>query len=872
VDVQKFLLAGSEAICLVFLGASQGSVHAQEPAPSARVSHLVECLTLDEKLALTQGTADPVDGGQAGYTRGVPRLGIPPLRWVDGPGGIDNRYDATTVPASLAIASTFSPDEARANGELIGREARATRMDVFLGPMVNIARVPNWGRNITGFGEDPFLTSKLAVPMVEGIQKWGVIATTKHFVANNQMYQVMGASKEIPGADFIVDERTMHEIYLPAFEATSLISGAMMAAYNRINGLFNSASAPTQNKILRGDFGWSGLMVSDWGAVHSTDAILAGLDVEMPGDVITRDGNHYFFGNELKDAIEAGKIPIAALDRAVAHVLTVMERVGMLDNTRVVAPTSIDVDGDAKISRRLASEGAVLLKNDGVLPLSANSTQSIAFIGPTAGQLAAGQGFGAAVGFEARKTSPLEAFKQLAPVGTNVIYSVGDDLTGVAIPSSALRNGKGETGLSRLPDDGTSVSTDQTLDFIGDRALPVGRGYIWSGVLVVPEDGEYTIACQSWGGAAVLNLDGVQIAKSAKPPLTFGVPRKTGGFMPTTDGLDNGQEVLQLKAGKEYQLVMSGQAEPESRMQIRLAWVTPAMHRDEIARAAKLASTVQTAVVFVWQRGGEWAKNQENLSLPDHQDELVAAVAAANPRTIVVLNTAGPIAMPWEKQVKAILELWFPGQEGGWATADLLLGKQNPSGHLPMTFPVHAQDSPVFAPGHPERYYGTAPNAGSDNRVIYSEGIFVGYRYFDEDNVAPLFPFGHGLSYTKFDYSDLTANPTKDGLNVRFRIKNSGPVEGTEVAQIYLGRPLHPPIAMAPAILVGFDRITLQPGATKVVDIYVAPRQLSNWVDEKRGWKIANGERQIEVGASSRDIRLKTVVAVGVSQDPNDQR
>lgn len=847
---------------LLFSSLLAAALYAEDRPVSARVRQLVQSLTLEEKLSLTQGTADPVDGGQAGYTRGVPRLGIPALRWVDGPGGIDNRYDAITVPAAISIASTFSPADAEITGELIGREARATRMDVFLGPMINIARVPNWGRNVTSFGEDPFLTSSLAVPMVQGIQKWGVIATTKHFVANNQMFQVFGASKDIPGADFVVDPRTMHEIYLPAFEATSPMSGSMMAAYNRINGPYNSENSTTQNGILRGEFGWSGLLVSDWGGVHSTNAIMAGLDVEMPGDTIVRDGNHYFFGSVLKSEIEAGKIPMTALDQAVTHVLTAMDRMGMLDGTRVVAPTTIDIEGDARISRLLANEGAVLLKNDHALPLRPDATGSIAFIGPTAAQLAAGQGFGAAVGIESRKISPLEAFKRLAPAG-KFTYAVGDDLTGVAIPSSALHDNHGKSGLTRVSDDGEATITDPSLDFIGDKALPIGRGYAWSGTLLAPEDGEYTISCQSWGGAAVLKINGVQVAKSAKPPLTFGVPRKTGGFMPTSDGLDNGQVVMQLKARQAYQIVMTGQAEPESSMQIRLAWTTPAMHREEIAEAAKLASTAETAVVFVWQRGGEWAKNAENLSLPDRQDDLVEAVAKANPHTIVVLNTAGPVAMPWAGRVQAILEMWFPGQEGGWTTADILLGNVNPSGRLPITFPSRPEDSPVFAPGHPERYYGIAPNAGPDNRIVYSEGIFVGYRYFDEHKIAPLFPFGHGLSYSTFAYSDLAVKPSRGGIDVHFRVQNTGSMEGMEVPQVYLGRPKQSAVPMAPEILAGFERILLKPGETKPIDIHIEPRQLSSWIDEKKGWQVAEGERQVAVGASSRDIRLtaETVVS-----------
>jgi beta-glucosidase len=856
-NLQRLLLAAAIAF------APSYQLHAQVNEFSPRVKELVSKLTLDEKIALTHGTLDPADAGEAGYTASVPRLGIPALRWVDGPGGIDNRYDATTLPQVLSVAASFDPTVSSAFGDVVGKESRATHMDVFLGPMVNIARIPNWGRNLTSFGEDPFLTSALVVPMLRAIQDHGVMTTTKHFIANNQSVNVNGAGPD-GGANFVVDPRTLHEIYLPGFEV-SLAAGTtgVMAAYNRINGEFNAGNRATLTGILREQFKWPGFTVSDWGANHSTESILAGLDESMPGS-----GRPFpdFYGEALKKKIQSGEIPTAALDTAVSRLLTAMERFGMLNGTRVPAASSIDVEADAQIGRSIGAKGAVLLKNDGdILPLSQKSLASLAVIGPNAGQLAPSQGFGSAYGIESRRISPLEALKRLVPNGLNVTYAVGGDLTGEAIPSSALTPISGEGhGLTRDMLNGSPAQVDSKVEFVGANALEQGETYIWRGALSVQEAGTYLINIESWGGSTLLFFEGTRVAKSDMTPFGHGIPRKTSSLLPTTDGLDNGQFEVKLEAGKSYKIEIDGQAFPESAMQFRLAWVTPAMHRAQIEQAAAAAKAADTALLFVWQRGGETADNEGALDLPYHQNELVDAVAAANPRTIVVMNTAGPVAMPWKDKVKGILEMWYAGQEGGWATADVLLGKVNPAGKLPMTFPVTLTDSPAFAPDHPERMKGTKPELGAKagNSIVYSEGIFVGYRHFDKENIEPLFPFGFGLSYTTFSYSALKATPGGDGIDVSFHVRNTGKVAGAEVAQVYLGPSEKPALAMAVWALSGFSRVYLEPGETQEVKIHIPVRQLQYWSVERNGWVTDAGRRTVFVGSSSRDLRLKGDVTI----------
>lgn len=817
---------------------------------SLRVRDLISRLTLEEKLGLTQGRPDVIDQEQPGYTPGVPRLDIPPLRWVDGPGGIDNLYEATSLPQPIALASTFDTDLSYRYGVVSGRETRATNMDVFLGPMVNIARLPNWGRNATSLGEDPYLVAQLVAPQVKGIQEQGVIASTKHFVGNNQGLGVDSNRHETLGNDFVIDSRTLHEIYLPAFEAAvEAGTGSIMAAYNQTNGHPNAGNPDTLNGILRGELGFDGFVISDWGAVHSTDSILKGLDVEFTGyGIFNKKTLH--FGNALKAAIADGSIPESALDRSVGRILSAMERIGMLDNTRVPGPSAIEIEPAAEVALAVAEGGTVLLKNDGILPLRPEALASLAMIGPTAGQLAANPGFGSALGITERKISPLDAMRA---AGANVTYAQGQNLQGEPVPARfvAAAGATGQ-GFARIPENGTAVTVDPTIDFIGEKALPFGRAYKWKGTLTVPETGEYTLMTQSWGGRTELDLDGQTVARSAYP-FFGGAAKKTSSLLPTLDGLDNGRATVKLEAGKAYQIELRGQGWAGGPFEVRLNWSTPEMRRAEREAAVAAAKAADTAVVFAWQRAGEQADLDASMRLPEGQDELIEAVMAANPNTIVLL-TSGAIQMPWLDQARAVMEIWYPGQEGGTAIANLLTGRTNPSGKLPITFPNEAEDSPAFDPGHPERYQGV------EKRVVYTEGTFVGYRWFDEHDIEPLFPFGHGLSYTTFDYSNLAAEPSGDGIRVRFTVTNTGKVAGAEVPQIYLGRPVNPPVPMAEKALAGFDRIELEPGQSRTVTAQIPRRQLSYWSEQDQRWQFAGGARTVYVGSSSRDIRLNASV------------
>lgn len=805
----------------------------RRPADQARA--LIRQMSLDEKISLVHGARDPEEIGQAGYWPGVPRLGIPPLRFADGPCGVNVNREATAMPAPVALAATFSESAARLYGVVMGREARALRQDVLLAPHVNIVRDPLFRRNHTTLSEDPLLTARLAAAEIAGIQSQGVMAQVKHLAGYN-------------GSDNVaIDERTLHEIYLPAFEAAVRAGVAsVMCSYNRINGQPACESAELQNRVLRGAWGFDGFITSDWGAIHTPLAIASGADLEMPGRELAGGRGGPYFADSLKAAIVSGAVRLDALDNAVARILTQLARFHKLGPSAPAGAAKIDIEADAQAVREIAEQSAVLLKNDGgALPLAEADLASLAMIGPTAGQLAAGFMGERGYGFEARLVAPLEALRRSAP-RANVRYSVGVDLTGTAIPASALA---------------LDAQTELSFDFAGERALRPGTERTWTGNVNVGTEGDYTFLVQpavgngAEGGGSIA-IDGRVVSRTGGPGFggTGMAPKKWSSLLPTTDGRDNGRGSIALRAGP-HRIEIKAHSTGEAPLAIRFSWITPDSRRTAIDAAVSAAAAVRTPIVFAWS-------GVSAAALPEEQDELIARVAAANPRTIVVLNSGGPVLMPWKERVRAIVEMWYPGQEGGWATVNLLLGRTNPAGRLPVTFPVRLEDTPSRAAGHPERLpQGGPPGSGvlggDAPLVSYSEGTAVGYRWYDQQNIEPLFPFGHGLSYTRFEYSDLSLKPAPGGANVTFTLRNAGARRGAEVVQVYLGPAGHAAVATPPRALAGFERVELEPGQKRLVSIHLSARALSIWSTERHAWERVASGRRIYVGSSSRDIRLK---------------
>jgi beta-glucosidase len=867
--VDSFLASNA----LVLSIAVQACLPAPVVAQSLTVRALVQQMTLEEKIMLVHGARDPRDLGQAGYWPGLPRLGIPPLRLADGPPGVNVTKPATGMPAPIGLGATFSREAARQYGVALGREAAALEQDVLLAPHVNIIRDPAFRRNHTTFSEDPFLNAQLGAAQINGIQSQGVMAQVKHLAAYN------GTD------DVFLDERTLHEIYLPAFEAAVEAGVAsVMCAYSKVNGSWACENGEIQNEVLRGQWGFRGFVTSDWGAVHSPLAITKGLDMEMPGREIAFRGSPVF-SDGLMPLIKSSSIPVADLDQALLRILQQMERFGLLDRKPPPRPASGAVRANARIAQNIAEQGAVLLKNEGnALPLSPDDLASLAVIGPTGEQLAVGFMGERGTGFESRFVAPLSALRRTAP-RADITYSVGNDLTGVPIPPSVLSTNS-IPGLLRKqvsPEAGTG-QIDKVMDFDGRTALEPDTEFTWTGVLDIPTEGDYTFMVQAGGkgadGAGGITIDGHPVVRWGTLGSGF-LEKRWSSLLPTRDGRDNARATLRLNAGT-HQIELRASSTGGAPLRIRFAWMTPELRRTNIEAAVALAKRVRTPVVFAWNSTGA------SLELPEGQDELIDRIVSANPRTIVVLNTGGPVTMPWKEKVHAILQMWYPGQEGGWATANVLLGRANPGGKLPVTYPVAIGDSPTWADGHPERsgvpalpggagvfvtdlltraLGGLGTAAGSRNTggnvfaATYTEGLAVGYRWYDQQKIQPLFPFGHGLSYTQFQYSDLRLERIGVEVEASFTVRNAGARQGSEVPQLYLGPADGLAVPMMPKSLVGFERIELKPGESKRVVLRLGARSLSYWSTEKHGWVVANNNRSIYVGSSSRDIRLEGRIA-----------
>ena len=880
-----------QVLWFIALVASTSLSFAQTGAPSitgdARVDRLLSQMTLAEKLTLIHdGREDPATyQGQAGYIAGVPRLGIPGLRLADGPPGVLTRHPSQAETATMGVAATFDIRLAEQNGVVIGREAHALGIDVALQPYINIDRDLAWRRAYNTYGEDTLLTSEMGAAVIKGIQSQHVMAVAKHFIGYDT-----GAT------DVWMDEQTLHEIYLPPFEAAVKAGvAAVMCSYNHINGPYACGDRALLTGVLRGRLGFKGILISDWGATHSAEFMNDGLDMEMidgpdseghqepaflgaqpaavppPADPNGETMGDIYGGTipeepvvasndadiglkvppkTIAQALADGSVREATVTRAAGHVLYEMERFGLLDGGSKHNVTAQSLDANAKIIEQTGEEAAVLLKNDGALPLKPADLNSLALIGPTAGQVdAIGINGERSMGLPARQVGPLAALKKISG-NANISFAVADDMTGRTIPAEMLSH-DGQPGLAYAGPGGARV--DRTINFTsaGGNALPANSKGTWTGTLTVPKSGTYWLYLQELGTDASLYIDGKRIGVTG----TFQgdvhgdiLQANQDNVIPPADGLDNVRHALALSAGPHAIKIVITSDTSNAPVQLRLNWYTPDQRQADYAAAVEAARHAKTAIVFVW------ARRVPAFVLPGEQNRLVEDIARVNPNTIVVLNTSQPVALPWADHVKAILEMWWPGDEGGWATANLLLGKTNPSGRLPVTWARRLEDYPATDPRHPERSV-----AGVNNKTSYSEGVNVGYRWFDAGKINPRFAFGHGLSYSHFAYSGLAATKTSDGgLDLRFALTNTGPVDGDEVPQAYLGAPDQRPsgAAFPEQKLVAFDRVHLAAGGTKSVTLHVPPRQLQYWSVARHDWAVPAGRRSIRIGASSRDLRL----------------
>jgi beta-glucosidase len=808
----------------------------------ARVDALLRRMTLAEKIGLIHGVPEPAatDQGQAGYWAGLPRLGIPPLRLADGPPGVLTRVPSTGMTATMGLAATFSRTDAHDNGMVIGRDARALGVQVVLQPYINLFRDQTFARAYNTYGEDPFLTGQIAAAQILGTQSQGVMAQAKHFIGYD------GAD------DVVIEDQALHEIYAAPFDAAIRAGvSSLMCSYNHIDGPYSCGNPQTLTHLLRDQLAFQGFVTSDWGATHASGFINAGLDLEMPGPS-TRTGIPDFFAGRMLAAAVTGQVSEATVTRAVAHILLQLDRFGYLQHPPSLSVTAEPVDDDERIVQKTAEDAAVLLKNNGVLPLNGGNLRSVALIGPGAGQtVAIGIAGEKALGFLSRQVSPYKALQQLlGHSGAHLTYSVADDMTGVPVPASQLSHG-GQPGLARA--DGR-VDPVVSFTIAQGTALPAGTQHTWRGTLTAPQAGRYYLSLELLGALGTLRVDGREVGATDSLFLHGRVLQPNqDNVLPTVDGLDNVRRALLLTAGPhalQIDVHADASGQPE---QVRLAWSTPAHQRALHAAAVTAARAARVAVVFAWSQG------TPAFALPADQNQLIADVAGVNPHTVVVLNVSRPIEMPWLSRVAAVLQMWYPGDEGGPATARLLLGRVSPAGRLPFTWPVRLTDSVANDPGHPER-----SSEGVKGKTQYSEGIFMGYRWFDHEHIKPLFPFGYGLSYSSFDYSHLRiARASDGGLTVSFTIHNRGRMAADEVPQVYLGAPGQAPAGAQFAVrtLAAFERIPLRPGQRRDVSLHVPMRELQYWDSGAQRWQLPGSRRAVYVGASSRDLRLTGIAA-----------
>ena len=658
----------------------------QSLSPVRRAELVVQQMTLDEKVSQIHMIDKPDHPREV---PGIERLGIPVFKITNGPAGAgpgDSRptQPATAMPAALALAASWDPALAETFGRTVADEVTAHGDDLLEAPGVNIARVPQNGRNFEYFGEDPYLASAMVVPEIRGIQARGVIAEVKHYAANNQ-------ENDRKTINEIIDERTLREIYLPAFEAAVKAGevASIMCAYPSVNGHFGCENTHLLKEVLRDDWGFKGFVQSDYTATREAVAnATAGLDLAMKPD-------HY--DQQMKAAIKSGKIGESVVDTMLVRRFSQMFRFGLFDKPRVTRPIPAEKDG--AIARSIAADCAVLLRNQNQqLPLNAKAIHSIALIGPYAG--------------------------------------------------AAHTGGGGSSAVTPL----------------------------------------YTVA----------PIDGLKKHLAADVKIAY----------------DEGKNP---------------------------------------AAAAATAKSADVVLLMVGNKDRE-GRDRSDLSLPDKQDELVSAVAAANPHTIVVLKTGGAVLMPWLVQVAAVLEVWYPGQEDGNVVADLIFGDVSPSGKLPLTFPRAESDLPAHTP---QQYPGVNGNA------VYSEGLQVGYRWYDAQKITPLFPFGFGLSYTSFSVRNLKVASefrAGDSLTVSLDVTNTGARAGAEVAQVYLAAPAE--AGEPPKQLEAFAKASVGPGQMKQLTMKLDSRAFSIWNKAQNRWTVVPGKYELFAGTSSRDLPLRTSVLV----------
>lgn len=830
--MHSILSASSKALLFAMLPAlACPAVAGQKPDPEKRATDLVAKMSLEQKI-------DLIGGQDRMYIRALPEVGFPRLKMTDGPFGISTWGPSYAYAAGIGMTASWDPELARKVGEAMGRDARANGVHFLLAPGVNIYRSPMNGRNFEYFGEDPYLAGRIAVGFIKGVQSQEVVATVKHFAANNSEYDRHRLNS-------VVDERTLREIYLPAFEAAVKEAkvGAVMDSYNLVNGVHSTQNAFLNLQVLKGDWGFKGILMSDWRSVY--DGVAAaknGLDLEMPSA-------WYMNRETLLPRVRDGSLATSVIDDKALRIVRTAAEFGFLDRDQTLPRSQADDERASRVALESAQKSIVLLKNDNdVLPFEPGKLRSIAVLGPSASPAIPAGGGTAEVAVA-------------APVSF---------LTGISLATDAKVYTS--NGIRRLHDIFYTTQWATVADgaHLGLKLEEFGTSDFTGAKLE-----SWVEHLNRWEGPAS-QPPGAKAPKNFKVSDRFTgyyIPRKSGEFLFITEGAKRDtyklwiNDVLVIDHGVSEGRVSRHVAmnlEAGKAVAVRLDYVTqtnrPSISLGVVAsedvvhpEAIRFAQRSDAAVVCVgFDIFSESEGYDRAVELPFGQEQLIKAVCAANPRTVVVLTGGGSVETSrWIAHTPALIHAFYGGQEAGSALAQVLLGEISPSGHLPFSFERELADNPSL-----KFYY---PPTGSRD-LRYDEGLFVGYRQFDRSSVKPLFSFGHGLSYTSFAYSNLEVQgdlASGEGvLRVSFDIRNTGRRTGAAVPQIYVGENV-PKVERPVKELKGFARVELKPGESQRVSIALGPRAFAYWDTTVGTWKVQAGTHTIFVGDSSANILLK---------------
>ena len=800
------------------------------------IDQIIKTLTLDEKVSL-------LSGFNSWYTNKIEKKNIPSIKMSDGPNGVrgdsNSGKSSACFPCAISIGSTWDLSLIKDIGVALGEEAQAKDVDVLLGPTINIHRHPLGGRHFESFSEDPFLTGKIATNYVQGVQSKNVAACLKHFVGNDTEYERHSISSNI-------DAQTLREIYLLPFEMGIKEGNAkvVMSAYNKLNNIFCSSHQDLLIKILKEEWGFDGYVVSDWGAALETiENANGGLDLEMPGP-------SNVWGKALIDAVEASEVSEKLIDDKVKRILTVAEFSNRFQKPQIKAEQAIDQPKHRLLLRKAAADGMVLLKNEGSLPLKKN-IKKLAVIGPNAleAQIIGG---GSASLRPHYQIHPLEAVQERLGHETEILYSKGCH-THKYLPKINEELMEEKDGFLVEYFDGNQFDKNLILE----ERLTGSKFWVFEGfakdVISKEERPDISVrfSCtykpdisglhefEIFGiGKCRLLIDGNELIDNwtsmdpGEAFFTFGSASKKG--------------VTNLQKGEAYKI----------EVQYKFEGSFPAVYigcqaPDEVDIFQEALETASHAddVILIVGTNSDWeteGNDRADFNLPANQNQLIEAILEANQNTVVVINTGSPIHMPWEKKAKAIIQTWFAGQEFGNALVDILSGEVNPSGKLPTTFPVKIEDTPAYK-NYP----------GKNLQMNYDEKLLVGHRWYESNSIKPLFCFGHGLSFTSFNYQNLEVTTGSDFVvTCKFEIQNTGDISGLEIAQCYVG--FASPLPGEPyKTLQGFVKEEIGANELKKVEIKLGPRNFSFWSVETNTWQIREGSYQILIGSSSENILLQ---------------